>query len=83
MFTFIGNILDSITHFFTQVILLVIIVLAVALLLLASNRHRHNPYADHTKERIEQQIEAEKEAQFNKALESLYLENQDLIKQGR
>lgn len=83
MFSFIGNLFESITHFLTQVILLVIIVLAVALLLLASNRHKHNPYADHTKERIEQQIEAEKEAQFNKALERLYLENQELIKQGR
>ena len=72
MFTFIGNILDSITHFFTQVILLVIIVLAVALLLLASNRHRNNPYADHTKERIEQQIDSEREAKLNEALKNLY-----------
>jgi hypothetical protein len=83
MFTFISNLLESITHFLTQVILLVIIVLAVALLLLASNRHRNNPYADHTKERIEQQIEAEREAKYNAALERLYLENQELIKQGR
>lgn len=83
MFTFISNLFESITHFITQVILLVIIVLAVVLLLLASNRHKNNPYADHTKERIEQQIEADKEAQFNKALERLYLENQELIKQGR
>lgn len=80
MFTFIGNLLESITHFFTQVILLIMIVLAVVLLLLASNRHKNNPYADHTKERIEQQIEDEKEAQYNKALERLYLENQELIK---
>lgn len=83
MFTFISNIFESITHFFTQVILLIIIVLAVALLLLASNRHKNNPYADHTKERIEQQIEADKEALYNKALERLYLENQELIKQRR
>lgn len=83
MFTFIDKILDGITNFIAQVLWLIIIVLAVALLLLASNRHRNNPYADHTKERIEQQIEAEKEAQFNKALERLYLENQELIKQGR
>lgn len=83
MFTFIENILDGITNFIAQVMWLIIIVLAVVLLLLASNRHKNNPYADHTKERIEQQIEAEKEAQFNKALERLYLENQDLIKQGR
>lgn len=80
MFTFIGNLLESITHFISQVILLIMIVLAVVLLLLASNRHKNNPYADHTKERIEQQIEAEKEAQYNKALERLYLENQDRIK---
>lgn len=80
MFSFIGNLLESITHFFTQVILLIMIVLAVVLLLLASNRHKNNPYADHTKERIEHQIEAEKEAQYNKALERLYLENQELIK---
>lgn len=72
MFTFIGNIFESITHFFTQVILLVIIVLAVALLLLASNRHKNNPYADHTKERIEQQIDSEREAKLNEALKSLY-----------
>jgi len=83
MFTFIDNILESITHFFTQVILAIMILLAVVLLLLASNRHKNNPYADHTKERIEQQIEADKEAQYNKALERLYLENQELIKQGR
>lgn len=75
MFTFISNIFESITHFISQVILLIMIVLAVVLLLLASNRHKNNPYADHTKERIEQQIEAEKEAQYNKALERLYLEN--------
>lgn len=80
MFTFIGNLLESITHFISQVILLIMIVLAVVLLLLASNRHKNNPYADHTKERIEQQIEDEKEAQYNKALERLYLENQELIK---
>jgi len=83
MFTFIDNILESITHFFTQVILAIMIVLAVVLLLLASNRHKNNPYADHTKEKIERQIEADKEAQYNKALERLYLENQELIKQGR
>ena len=75
MFSFIGNLFESITHFISQVILLIIIVLAVALLLLASNRHKNNLYADHTKERIEQQIEAEKEALYNKALERLYLEN--------
>lgn len=71
MFTFIGNLLESITHFFTQVIVLIIIVLAVVLLFLASNRHDKNPYADHTKERIERQIEADKEAKFNEALKSL------------
>ena len=75
MFSFIGNLFESITHFISQVILLIMIVLAVALLLLASNRHKNNPYADHTKERIEQQIETEKEALYNKALERLYLEN--------
>ena len=83
MFSFISNFFESITRFLAEAIALIIIVLAVALLLLAANRHRNNPYADHTKERIEQQIEAEKEAQYNKALERLYLENQELIKQGR
>ena len=72
MFSFIGNILESITHFFTQVIVLIIIVLTVVLLLLASNRHDKNPYADHTKERIERQIEADKEAKFNEALQKFY-----------
>ena len=72
MFTFIGNILDSITNFIVQFIVLIIIVLAVVLLFLAQNRHANNPYADHTKEKIEQQIEAEKEAKFNEALQKFY-----------
>ena len=37
MFDFISNILESITHFFTQAILLIIIVLAVVLLFLATH----------------------------------------------
>lgn len=75
MFNFIGNILENITKFFTELIALIIIVAVVALLLLAANRHRNNPYADHTKERIEQQIEDEKEAKYNEALKALYESN--------
>ena len=62
MFDFISNILESITHFFTQAILLIIIVLAVVLLFLATHRHNHNPYVDHSQEIQKQQIEAEREA---------------------
>lgn len=72
MFTFIDNILDGITNFIAQVLWLIIIVLAVVLLFLAQNRHANNPYVDHTKEKIEKQIEAEKEAKFNAALQKFY-----------
>lgn len=72
MFAFIGKILTGITNFFAQFFLLIIIVLAVVLLFLAVHRERNNPYADRTKEKIEQQIEAEREAQYNKALEKFY-----------
>lgn len=72
MFSFISNIFESITNFFAQFLLLIIIVLAVVLLFLAQNRHANNPYADHTKEKIEKQIEAEKEAKFNAALQKFY-----------
>lgn len=75
MFNFIGNILENITNFFRELIVIIIIVLAVALLLLAGHRDRNNPYRDHTKERIEQQIEAEKEAKYNEALKALYESN--------
>lgn len=78
MFTFIGNILESITHFISQVILAIMIVLAVVLLYIATNK---NP--DPAKVQQREQIEAEREAKYNAALERLYLENQELIKQGR
>lgn len=72
MFNFIGNILESITNFIAQFFLLVIIVLAVVLLFLATYRKNHNPYIDHTKEQIEQQIDSERESQLNEALKNLY-----------
>lgn len=72
MFTFIGNILEGITNFFAQFLLLIIILLAVVLLFLATYRKNHNPYIDHTKEQIERQIEADKEAKFNEALQNFY-----------
>lgn len=72
MFSFIGNILESITNFIAQFFVLVIIVLAVALLFLATYRKNHNPYIDHTKDQIERQIEVEKEAKFNEALQKFY-----------
>lgn len=75
MFSFISNLFESITRFLAEAIALIIIVGVVALLLLAANRHRNNPYADHTKERIERQIEADKEAKLNDALKQLYEEN--------
>lgn len=75
MFSFISNLFESITRFLADAIALIIIVGVVALLLLAANRHRNNPYADHTKERIERQIEADKEAKLNEALKQLYEEN--------
>lgn len=78
MFTFIGNLFESITHFISQVILAIMIVLAVVLLYIATNK---NPDPARVQER--EQIEAEREAKYNAALERLYLENQDLIKQGR
>ena len=78
MFTFIGNLFESITHFISQVILLIMIVLAVVLLYIATNK---NP--DPARVQQKEQIEAEREAKYNAALERLYLENQDLIKQGR
>ena len=78
MFTFIGNLFESITHFISQVILLIMIVLAVVLLYIATNK---NPDPARVQQR--EQIEAEREAKYNAALERLYLENQDLIKQGR
>lgn len=75
MFNFIGNILENITNFFKELIFLVFIACVVALLLLVGYRHRNNPYRDHTKERIEQQIEAEKDAKYNEALKALYEAN--------
>ena len=72
MFTFVGNILERITNFFAQFLLLIIILLAVVLLFLATYRKNHNPYIDHTKEQIERQIEADKEAKFNEALQKFY-----------
>lgn len=72
MFTFIGNILDSITNFFAQFLLVIIILLAVVLLFLATYRKNHNPYIDHTKEQIEQQIDSEREAKLNEAFKNLY-----------
>lgn len=75
MFDFIGECLERITRFFAEAIAILIIVLGVLLLLLAANRHNNNPYADHTKERIERQIEDEKEAKYNETLELLYKEN--------
>ena len=72
MFDFISNILESITHFFTQAILLIIIVLAVVLLFLATHRHNHNPYVDHSQEIQKQQIEAEREAKYKEDLQRLY-----------
>lgn len=72
MFDFIGNILENITDFFRHLIVLIIIVLAVVLLLLAGHRNRNNPYRDHTKERIEQQIETEREAKYKESLQCLY-----------
>ena len=78
MFTFISNLFEGITHFISQVILLIMIVLAVVLLYIATNK---NP--DPAKVQQREQIEAEREAKYNAALERLYLENQELIKQGR
>ena len=78
MFTFIGNLFESITHFISQVILAIMIVLAVVLLYIATNK---NP--DPAKVQQREKIEAEREAKYNAALERLYLENQELIKQGR
>lgn len=78
MFTFIGNLFESITHFISQVILAIMIVLAVVLLYIATNK---NP--DPAKVQEREQIEAEREAKYNAALERLYLENKELIKQGR
>lgn len=75
MFDLIGDFLERITRFFAEAIAILILVLGVLLLLLAANRHNHNPYADHTKEQIERQIEAEKDAKYNEALEILYKEN--------
>lgn len=72
MFNFIGNILENITNFFKELIFLVFIACVVALLLIAGHRNRNNPYRDHTKERVEQQIEAEKEAKSKEALKELY-----------
>ena len=72
MFTFIGNIIEGITNFFAQFLLVIIILLAVVLLFLATYRKNHNPYIDHTKEQIERQIEADKEAKFNEALQKFY-----------
>jgi hypothetical protein len=78
MFSFISNLFESITHFISQVILLVMIVLAVVLLYIATNK---NPDPARVQQR--QQIEAENEAKYNAALERLYLENQDIMNQGR
>lgn len=72
MFTFIGKMFESITNFIAQFFLLVIIVLAVVLLFLATYRKNHNPYIDHTKEQIEQQIDSERETKLNEALKNLY-----------
>ena len=67
MFTFIGNIFESITHFISQVILLIMIVLAVALLYIATNK---NPDPARVQQR--EQIEAENEAKYNAALQKFY-----------
>lgn len=72
MFTFISDTLESITNFFAQFLLVIIIFLTVVLLFLATYRKKHNPYIDHTKDQVEQQIEAEKEAKFNEALQQFY-----------
>jgi preprotein translocase subunit SecG len=72
MFDFISNILERITYFFTQVVLLIIIVLAIVLLALATNRHNKNPYVDHSQEIQKQKIEADREAQYKEALQRLY-----------
>ena len=72
MFDFISNILERITNFFAQVVLLIIIVLAVVLLALATNRHNKNPYVDHSQEIQKQKIEADRETQYKEALQRLY-----------
>ncbi|WP_407448362.1 hypothetical protein [Fibrobacter sp.] len=72
MFDFIGNILERITNFFAQFLLLIIILLAVVLLFLATYRKNHNPYIDHTKDQVEQQIDSEREAKYREALQRLY-----------
>lgn len=75
MFNFIGDILENITNFFVKLLVITIIVGICVLLCLAGIRHSNNPYADHTKERIEQQIEAEKEAKYNELLKELHESN--------
>lgn len=72
MFDFIGNILERITNFFAQFLVLIIILLAVVLLFLATYRKNHNPYIDHTKDQVEQQIDSEREAKYREALQRLY-----------
>ena len=72
MFDFIGSILERITNFFAQFLLLIIILLAVVLLFLATYRKNHNPYIDHTKDQVEQQIDSEREAKYREALQRLY-----------
>lgn len=78
MFSFISNLFESVTHFISQVILLIMIVLAVVLLYIATNK---NP--DPVRVQQREQIEAENEAKYKAALERLYLENQDIMNQGR
>ena len=72
MFDFIGNILERITNFFAQFLLLIIILLAVVLLFLATYRKNHNPYIDHTKDQVEQQIDSEREGKYREALQRFY-----------
>lgn len=72
MFEFISNILEGITNFIRQVIILIIIVLTIVLLFLAQQRHEKNPYADHSREIKEQQLDYERDAQYKEALQRLY-----------
>lgn len=72
MFDFIERILEGITNFIRQIIILIIIILTIVLLVLAQQRHAKNPYADHSRELKEKQLEAEREAETNAALEAIY-----------
>lgn len=72
MFSLIGKLFNAIGQFINDCILVVIIVLFLILCVLAAHRHNNNPYVDHTKERLERQNEADKEAKFNEALQKFY-----------